>query len=186
MSYLPLILYVLHAFNVLAADVHEPPPTQSTHVIAVAIAVAAADADPLYKDDADRHKTVALLAVMSHQESRWTVRAAGDCGGMKPGSHDCTLAKAASVGAFQQDASAKTLIGSDREAFASDAFAQARVALSELRKSFRVCPTAPIAYYAHGRNPVEACADSRSIGISNWRMARARWLRTQTEKVAVE
>jgi hypothetical protein len=183
MTYLPLILFVLRAMGILAANAHESPPPQSTHVVAVAIAIAATDAEPIYKDDKDRHKTASLLVVMSHAESRWVVKAAGDCGGMKPGSHECTLAKAASVGAFQQDASAKTLIGDDREAFASDAFAQARVALSELRKSFRVCPQAPIAYYAHGRNPVEACADVRSIGISNWRMGRARWLRARTETV---
>jgi len=192
MNYLPLILFVLKSMGVLALSEHELPPAQSAHVVAVAIGIAAMNADPLYKDDDDRHKTAALLAVMAFRESRWRSGIAGDCHGMDPGDEKCSIKTANSLGAFQQEVPmGRKIEGKTREEFLADPYAQAHVAIEGLRASFKACKEFPIAFYAFGRDPKIACANEHSQKISNARMAQARWLRAKTESaqmavVAVE
>ena len=145
-------------------------PFRSGNVpLAVAIADTVQAEEPLYQDDAARVKTAALLVTMAWHESRFDARAAGDCPGLPAGSKRCTLDRAASVGAFQQYTAPKA-----KEAFAADVNEQARVAVRELRASFRaarVCGS-ELGFYAAGPK----CTSDRAKAISAWRMGEARAL----------
>lgn len=120
-----------------------------------AIARAVDAGAPLFRDDGDKTKTAALLVAVAYRESSLTLGAIGD--------------KGRSFCAFQIH---RTSGGG--AALLTDADACVAKGLAMLRESVRVCPKAPIAWYAAGGTG--ACADARAIRISNDRMALARRL----------
>lgn len=109
----------------------------------------------LFKDDDDRRRTVSLLVAVAFRESSLRNDAVGDHG--------------QSFCAFQIH---RTNGGG--KALTEDAEACVRKALGMLRASIRICPRAPIAWYAAGGTG--ACTNERAIRISNDRMVVARRL----------
>jgi hypothetical protein len=104
---------------------------------------------PLFKDDAAKVRTAALVVAVAYRES-----------------------------AFKNDAISKTndhcmMQVNRRPDLARDPEACVRVAMTMLRESFRMCPEHPIAFYASGPG---ACTNERARRISNDRMAIARRL----------
>jgi hypothetical protein len=124
---------------------------------AVARAVEAQPA--LFRDDDSKAKTAALLVAVAFRESSLRLDAIGD--------------KGQSFCAFQIH---RTSGGT--KALLIDADACVAKGMAMLRESARVCPRAPIAWYAAGGTA--ACTNERAIRISNDRMALAkRLLRVQ-------
>lgn len=105
---------------------------------------------PLFADDADRRRTAATLVAISFRES-----------------------------SFRNDVVSKTndhchLQVNDRPDLAKNVDACTRVGLAMLRQSVRVCPNAPIAWYAVGGSREHACNSPRGLRITTDRMWLAR------------
>lgn len=115
------------------------------------------EAEPaIFKDDASKVKTAALVVAVAFRESSFVNSAIGDQG------H--------SVCAMQIYDGPKALL--------ADADACVRRGLAMLRESARVCPKAPVAWYAVGG--AGPCSNARAIRISNDRMAIAKRLTSVT------
>jgi hypothetical protein len=120
-----------------------------------AIARAVESEPAIFKDDASKTKTAAIMVAVAFRESSLTLGALGDHG--------------QSFCAFQIH---RTSGGGP--ALLTDADACVRKGLAMLRESARVCPKAPVAWYAVGG--AGACTNARAIRISNDRMAVAKRL----------
>lgn len=113
------------------------------------------DEAPLFADDADKHKTVALMTAVAFRES-----------------------------SFRLDVSSKTndhcwfQINGHPE-LKKDPVACTKAAFKIIRESMRVCPKYPIAYYASGP---EGCKNERAQRISTDRMRLAQRIKTEAEK----
>lgn len=122
----------------------------------------AVDADkPLFKNDADRRRTAALLVAVAFRESTFHTQAVGDHG--------------RSFCAFQIHRSS-----GGSKALLEDVDACVRSAFTMLRTSLRVCPASPIAWYAAGPN---GCKSERAQKISRDRMNLAAYLVGQHRSV---
>jgi hypothetical protein len=104
------------------------------------------DEAPIFRDDADRLKTAALVVAIAYRES-----------------------------AFRNDARSTTndhcmMQVNRRPDLADDPAACVRVGLAMLRESMRMCPAHPIAFYASGPR---GCDNARAQRISRDRMAIA-------------
>lgn len=130
-------------------------PRRDHSELAGAIARAVESEAALFRDDTSKTKTAALLVAVAYRESSFTVAAVGD--------------KGESFCAYQIH---RTSGGGP--ALLTDADACVRRGMAMLRESARVCPKAPVAWYAAGG--VGACSNARAIRISNDRMAIARRL----------
>jgi len=144
MSILP---FVLAAMTQLA-------PGRDHSELGGAIARAVESNKPLFANDADRRRTAALLVAVSFRESTFVADAIGD--------------KGESFCAFQIHRSA-----GGSPALLGDVDACVRTGLNLLRVSLRVCPSAPIAWYASGPR---GCGNNRAQRISRDRMNLAAYL----------
>ena len=171
--------------------------------LALAIASDVNSSPALFKDDdaitvngvplPAKSKTAALYVAISFRESTLRPSVVGDCPGMKPADPKCTVeAGARSFGAFQRffgDRFEKTHDGLTWKEIHESPSAQAKEAGWQLHQSFKVCPEHPIAWYAHGRDPREACEDKRSRSISADRIWLAKKIRadvSNTIHIAME
>lgn len=148
-----LLPFVLAAMNLLA-------PARDNHELAEAVAAAVREGDPLFKDDADRTRTAALVVAVAYRESGFDNGAKGDRG------H--------SVCAMQ-------ILGGDASLL-EDPRACVGRGLAMLRESARVDRAHPVAFYARGGRywrclvggepDAQACREG--VRISNDRVALAR------------
>lgn len=118
---------------------------------AQAISSAVEDERPLFADDDLRTKTAALVVSMAFRES-----------------------------SFRNDVKSKTndhclMQVHGRPELADDAEKCVRVAIGMIRESMRMCPEAPLAFYASGPG---SCSNLRAQRISRDRMSIARKLLT--------
>lgn len=144
MSILP---FVLAAMTQLA-------PGRDHGELGGAIARAVEANKPLFADDADRRRTASLLVAVAYRESTFVADAVGD--------------KGKSFCAFQIHRSA-----GGTPALLGDTDACVLTGLNLLRTSMRVCPSAPIAWYASGPR---GCKSTRAQRISRDRMNLAAYL----------
>lgn len=130
-------------------------PNRDHSELGGAIARAVESEPAIFRDDASKTKTAAIMVAVAFRESSLTIGAIGDRG--------------ESFCAFQIH---RTNGGGP--ALLTDADACVRKGMAMLRESARVCPKAPIAWYAAGGTG--ACSNTRAIRISNDRMAIAKRL----------
>jgi hypothetical protein len=119
--------------------------------LAMAITSRVLEEQPLFRDDTSRVKTAAYLVAVAFRESSLIVDIAGDHG--------------RSYCAYQIHVSS-----GGTEALRRDARACVAAAFAMLRTSMRVCPSAPLAWYAEGP---KGCGSSRAQRISRDRLAIA-------------
>lgn len=124
-------------------------PTRDHRPNALAISLAIEAESPLFKDDASRLKTAALIVAVAYRESSFRNDVVSKTG-------DYCLAQ----------------IHGRRE-LADDPIACIRVAITMLRESMRMCPAHPIAFYAEGPR---GCESARAQRISRDRLGVARWV----------
>lgn len=132
-------------------------PNRDHSELAGAIVRAVEAEAPLFKGDADKRKTAALLVAVAFRESSLMLAAVGD-----KGQSFCAMQIHRTSGGGP--------------ALLTDADACVRRGMALLRASVRLCPRAPVAWYAAGGTA--ACSNERAIRISNDRMALARRLST--------
>lgn len=135
----------LQAFILGAMTFLAPGRDHSANATAIADVVEAEPA--LFKGDADKVRTAAIVVAIAFRES-----------------------------SFRNDVVSKTddyclLQVNRRPDLARDARACVRVGLAMLRESMRVCPAHPVAHYAEGGT--KACSSTRAQAISRDRMAIA-------------
>ncbi len=140
--------YALAAMQLLA-------PGRDHHVLADAIASRVAAEDPLFRDDADKHRTTAYLVAVAFRESSLTVDIVGDHG--------------RSFCAYQIHQSS-----GGTQVLRTDAGACVAMAFKMLRTSMQICPAFPLAWYAEGG--AASCSSPRAQRISRDRTALAAWL----------
>lgn len=117
------------------------------HIVnATAIASVVLSEPPLFRGDASRMRTAALVTAIAFRESSFR--------------NDVTSATADSC----------MMQVHRRPELAEDPAACVRVAMAMLRESMRMCPEFPIAFYASGPG---ACSNARAQRISRDRMAIA-------------
>jgi hypothetical protein len=140
-----ILFFVLWAMSSLAPGRDHAP-------LATAIAARVLAEPPLFRDDESKLRTAAYLVAIAFRESSLTVDIVGDHG--------------RSFCAFQIHASSggTAALQTDPDACVATAFAM-------LRTSMRVCPSAPLAWYAEGG--ANACSSVRAQRISRDRMAIA-------------
>ncbi|MBX3191258.1 MAG: hypothetical protein KF819_29945 [Labilithrix sp.] len=134
-------------------------------MLAAAIAHRAEEEAPLFKDDADRRKTTALLVAIAFRESSLRADAVGDKVRGKP----------TSFCAFQIHLpwGAKTREGWTGSDLLEDPDKCVAAAMRLLRVSMSVCPSHPLAWYAAGPS---GCGNERAQRISRDRVALAQRL----------
>lgn len=124
-------------------------PTKDHRPNAVAIATAIDAEQPLFKDDASKLKTAALVVAVAFRESSFDNSA-------KSPTHDACMMQI-----------------NRRPDLADDPIECVRVGLAMLRESMRMCPAHPVAFYAEGPR---GCESPRAQRISRDRLAVAHWL----------
>jgi len=140
----------------------------SEHEIMSAAFARVVDAsDPLFKDDADKLRTMSVLVAVAFREGSLRPRVEGDCTESKPG--EKCKGRPRSFCTFQVH---QTMGGND--SLNEDPVKCVRAGMKILRTSVRVCPTKPINWYAAGGE--HACENERATRISNDRMAIAKKL----------
>lgn len=162
-----LLSFALASMKFLSPE----PSRQADHeVMARALVTAVESQDPLFKDDADKKRTVSVVIAVAFREGSLRVRVNGDCTESKPGEpckgrprSFCTMQVHESIGGTA--------------ALNDDPVLCFNTGLTHLRTSVRICPKFPIAQYAYGREG--ACQDLRSQRISNDRMHIAKQLYTR-------
>lgn len=122
---------------------------------AVALDTVSHDEAPLFTDDANKHKTVALMTAVAFRES-----------------------------SFILDISSKTddhcwFQVNGHPELKKDPIACTKAGFKIMRDSIRNCPTHPVAYYASGP---EGCNNARAQRISADRMRLAKRIKTEAEK----
>jgi hypothetical protein len=140
-------------------------PTRHHDQLAEAITNRVEAEEPLFKGDADRRKTSALLVAIAFRESSLRADAVGDHVGGKP----------TSFCAFQVHlpAGRTTAEGWTAAELLEDPDKCVAAAMRMLRISMKVCPSAPLAWYASGP---AGCESARAQSISRDRMAIAQRL----------
>lgn len=136
-----VLSFVLAGMNLLA-------PGRDHAELAGAVARVVEAEAPLFKGDDDRRRTAALVVAVAFRESSLRIDAVGDQG--------------RSFCAFQIHQTS----GGTRELL-TDAGACSRKGFSMLRTSIRVCPDAPVAWYAAGPR---GCESDTARRISSDRM----------------
>lgn len=139
---------------VLAGASYLDPQHEHT-VIAEAVARVVEADRPLFADDESRERTASLVLAVAFREGSLGTHVEGDFRRGKPTSW-CTMQIHASSGGTP--------------ALNDDPVACIRKGLSMLRTSLRVCPSAPVAWYAEGPR---GCSSTRARRISRDRMALA-------------
>lgn len=142
-----ILPFVLAAMTQLA-------PGRDHSELGGAIARAVESNKPLFVNDADRRRTASLMVAVAFRESSFVVDVVGD--------------KGQSFCAYQIHRSA-----GGSPALLRDVDACVRTGLNLLGTSLRVCPSAPLAWYASG--PL-GCANARAQRISRDRMNLAAYL----------
>lgn len=145
----------------LAAMSHVSPLADH-HELASAIVDVVESEPPLFANDADRRRTVALVSAVAFREGSLGLHVEGDLRNGKPTSW-CTAQINLSPGA-------KTLEGWTGPELRDDPVKCITVELRMLRESIRICPKAPVAFYAAG----PGWKGARAIRISNDRVALAK------------
>jgi hypothetical protein len=130
-----------------------------------AIARAVDAGDPLFRDDATKTKTAALLVAVAFREGSLGLRVEGDLVRGKPTSW-CTMQINLSPGWPTRE-------GWSGEQLRDDPAKCIAVGMRLLRDSFRACPAYPLAIYAGGPG---GCSSPRAQRISNDRVALAKRL----------
>lgn len=140
-------------------------PSDQLAPLSLAIAARAEAEPPLFKGDDDRHRTSALLVAMAFRESSLRPDATGDHVAGKP----------TSFCAFQLHLpwGAKTAEGWTGPDVAEDPEKCVTAAMRLIRESMRICPTAPLAWYAAGPS---GCESVRAQRISRDRLSLAQRL----------
>jgi hypothetical protein len=113
------------------------------------------DEAPLFDDDADKHKTVALMTAVAFRESSFILNISS-----KTNDH-CW---------FQING---------RPDLKKDPVACTKAAFKIMRESIKVCPKYPVAYYAEGP---QGCKSARAQRISSDRMRLAQRIKIEAEK----
>lgn len=153
-----VLAWVLAASSLLA-------PHRQHDRLAQAIAARVEAEEPLFKDDADRMKTAALLVAMAFRESSLRADVVGDHVNGKPTSF-CAFQIHLPWGRKTAEGwSGADLIGDPEKCVA--------VAMRYVRESMRACAAHPIAVYASGP---DGCKDERAQRISRDRVALAKRL----------
>ncbi len=142
-----LLFFVFAAMSSLA-------PARDHAALGTAIAARVLAEPPLFKGDDDRRRTAAYLVAVAFREGSLRLGVVGD-----HGRSFCTFQIHASSGG-------KSALTTDADACVGAAFAM-------LRESMRVCPSAPLAWYAEGPG---GCSSARAQRISRDRLALARSL----------
>lgn len=132
-------------------------PGRDHSVLSAALAKRVDAELPLFADDHDRRKTAAWLVAIAFRESSLTLDITGDHG--------------RSFCAFQIHQSA-----GGTKALLTDADACVAAAFVMLRTSMRLCPSFPLAWYAHGGAAAAACSSTRAQRLSRDRMALSKRL----------
>lgn len=145
----PILSFVLAAMAALSPD-------RDHTELGGAIAKVVEAERPLFADDGDRRRTASLVVAVAFRESSFVADAIGD-----HGRSFCAMQIHRSSGGSA--------------ALLADAEACVRLGLSMLRTSLRVCPSAPIAWYAAGP---KGCTSARAQRISRDRVALAQRLFT--------
>jgi hypothetical protein len=153
-----LFAWVVAASTLLA-------PTRQHESFAAAVTSRVQAEPPLFKGDQDRRRTAALLVAIAFRESSLRLAAVGDHVGGKPTSF-CAFQVHLPWGAT----TAEGWTGAD---LLDDPDKCVRVALRLLRESMRVCPSAPLAWYAAGPS---GCSSGRAQRISLDRVSIAQRL----------
>jgi hypothetical protein len=153
-----LIAWIAAASTLLA-------PGRDHDQLTAAIASRAEAGAPLFHEDDDRRRTAAFLVAIAFRESSLRADAVGDHVGGKP----------TSFCAFQIHLpwGAKTAEGWTGADLVEDPVKCVTAAMRMLRISMRVCPSAPLAWYAAGP---AGCTSPRAQRISRDRMAIAQRL----------
>lgn len=130
-------------------------PTRDHRTNAAAIATAIAAEPALFKDDASKLKTAALIVAVAFRES-----------------------------SFRNDVTSKThdacmMQINRRPELAEDPVTCVRVGITMLRESMRMCPAHPIAFYAEGPR---GCDSPRAQRISRDRIALAKWVASKVTR----
>lgn len=122
----------------------------------------------LFKDDPDKHRTLAYVLAVAYREGGLRVRVLGDCSKSKPGQpckgtpHSfCSLQIHDTIGGT--------------ESLNDDPRACVRFGLRLLRQSMHICSDFPTAWYAVGGNGSDACRSDRGRRISNDRVNLAHY-----------
>lgn len=148
---------------VLAGATHLDP-AHGHEVIARAVAHVVESERPLFKDDADRHRTASLVLAVAWREGSLRASVVGDCEKSKPGE--------ACKGTPRSFCSLQIHVSSGgSQALNDDPELCIRAGLAMLRTSMSVCPSAPLAWYAAGP---KGCDNERAQRISRDRLAVAR------------
>jgi hypothetical protein len=130
-------------------------PARNHERLASAIESVALSEPPLFKGDDDRLRTASVIIAVGFREGSLIADVVGD-----RGRSFCTMQVHVTSGGGP--------------ALLTDPELCIRRGLTLLRESLRVCPKAPIAWYAVGG--VEACSNDRAQRISRDRMAIAKRL----------
>ncbi len=129
-------------------------PDRDHAELGAAIVQAVDAGPPLFAGDSDKHRTAALVVAVAFREGSFRLAVVGD-----HGRSFCTMQIHQSSGGSA--------------ALLTDADACIRKGLAMLRTSLRVCPSAPVAWYAAGPT---GCSSTIAQRISIDRMRLAAWL----------
>ncbi len=130
-------------------------PGRDHQTNAAAMALIIEREPPLFRDDETKRKTAALLAAVSFRESSFRNEAESQTG------DSCLLQ-------IHLPAGARTREGWSGADLRADVTKCLTVGFRMLRESVRICPKAPIAWYAAGGTG--ACTNARALRISRDRM----------------
>lgn len=140
-------------------------PSDQLAPLSLAIATRAEAEPPLFKGDVDRHRTSALLVAIAFRESSLRPDAVGDHVAGKPTSF-CAFQLHLPWGATTAEGWTGAEVAEDPEKCVT-------AAMRLIRESMRVCPTAPLAWYAAGPS---GCESVRAQRISRDRLSLAQRL----------
>lgn len=150
-----LYVWILTAMGSLEPQT-KPDILARHQVLATAIARHLDAEPPLFKDDADKKKTAALMVSIPYRESGLGREVLGDKDSAGRPTSFCAYQVSSGVGGSA--------------ALNTDADACVAAGMRVLRWSFRFCPAFPVAGYASGLN---GCTNPRAQRISRDRMAIA-------------
>lgn len=145
----------------LAAMLHLAPNRDHVALANAINSVVQAQA-PLFKDDATKQRTAALLTAINFREGSLRPAIKGDKDKAGNFTSFCSMQIHLPFGA-------KTAEGWTGEELVEDPVKCITVGMRMLRESMRMCPKYPVAFYAEGRD-ISTCDSSRAQKISNDRM----------------
>lgn len=143
-------------------------PGRDHSAIGTAIANVIDSETPLFRDDVDKRRTASLIVAVGYREGSLRIRVEGDCDKHTPagvcisGPHSfCTMQ-------IHDTNGGSSALNDDPELCI-------RTGLTTIRRSLRLCPDVPLAWYAVGGGPERACSSAYGARISRDRMALAHW-----------